>query len=175
MAPRLLRTSARRALLRAGLLIEVGPARDPGGHPVAAGWPAAMIVVFGIHTVVWGVVVTTIRQRTCPSAMFGRVTSVYALLDLGGAALGSLLGGLVAQAYGIVADLLDAGRGAMAVVAVASPGGRLSSRHRRRSVRRLRGCRRLIRPAGFVVRSPVPGLGRPVGRPFAATARARVA
>jgi hypothetical protein len=78
-----------------------------------------MIVIFGVHTVVWGVVVTTIRQRTVPPGIFGRVTSVYALLDLGGAALGSLLGGLVAQAYGIVAMFWTAAA-AMLVIAVAA-------------------------------------------------------
>jgi MFS family permease len=73
--------------------------------------------VFGVHTVVWGVVVTTIRQKAVPSSMFGRVTSVYSLLDLGGAALGSLLGGLVAQAYGIVATFWTAAL-LMVIVAV---------------------------------------------------------
>ena len=85
--------------------------------PLLAG---AMIVVFGVHTVVWGVV----RHRRsgsgpCRRRMFGRVTSVYALVDLGGAALGSLLGGLVAQAYWMVAMFLKVAR-AMVVVAVAA-------------------------------------------------------
>jgi hypothetical protein len=44
---------------------------------------------------------------------------VSALLDVGGAALGSLLGGLVAQAYGIVAIFWTAAA-AMAVVALAA-------------------------------------------------------
>ena len=55
--------------------------------------------------------------------MFGRVTSVYSLLDLGGAALGSLLGGLVAQAYGIVATFRTAAA-AMLVDRGRRPGGR---------------------------------------------------
>jgi MFS family permease len=115
VAPWLLRTAGATTLLRAGLLVEVALHATLAATttPVVAG---TMIVVFGIHTVVWGVVVTTIRQRTVPSALFGRVTGAYALLDLGGAALGSLLGGLVAQAYGIVATFWTA---AVAMVVVA--------------------------------------------------------
>jgi hypothetical protein len=43
------------------------------------------------------------------------VTSVHSLLDLGGAALGSLLGGLLAQTYGLVATYTTAAA-AMAVL-----------------------------------------------------------
>jgi MFS family permease len=116
LAPRLLRVAGATPLLRAGLLIEVvlHATLAATTHPVVAG---GMIVVFGVHTVVWGVVVVTIRQRAVPSSMFGRVTSVYAVLDLGGAALGSLVGGLVAQAYGLVATFWTAAA-AMTVVAV---------------------------------------------------------
>ncbi len=112
----LLRRFGATALLRAGLLVEVALHATLAAttSPITAG---AIIIVFGVHTVVWGVVVTTIRQRAVPSALFGRVTSVYSLLDLGGAALGSLVGGLVAQAYGVVATFWTAA-GAMGVIAV---------------------------------------------------------
>jgi MFS family permease len=102
VAPRLIRSVGASVLLRAGLLVEVAlhatlaVTRSP---LVAAG----MIVVFGIHTTVWGVVVTTIRQRDTPQSMFGRVTSVYALIDLAGTAAGSLAGGLFATAFGLPA------------------------------------------------------------------------
>lgn len=118
LAPWLLRVAGATVLLRTGLLIEVGlhttlaATSDP--------WPAAAaIVVFSTHAAIWGTVVVTIRQRTVPPAMYGRATSVYALLDLGGAALGSLTGGLVAQAYGLVATFWTAAA-AMALVAVAA-------------------------------------------------------
>jgi hypothetical protein len=52
---------------------------------------------------VWGVIVTSLRQRVVPGELLGRVTSGYALLDLGGAALGSLLGGTVASVLGLTA------------------------------------------------------------------------
>ena len=116
VAPSLLRHLGATPALRIGLLIEVAlhATLAVTTEPLAAG---AIIVVFGVHTVVWGVVVTTIRQRAVPSALFGRVTSVYALIDVSGAAIGSLTGGLVAQAYGIVATFWIAAA-AMVVVAV---------------------------------------------------------
>jgi MFS family permease len=118
IAPRLLARLPAVVLLRAGLLIEVALHATLAWTRVP--WvAAAMIVVFGVHTVVWGVVVTTIRQRTVPQSLYGRVTSVYSLLDLGGAALGSLAGGALAQAYGIVATFWTAAA-AMALVAVAA-------------------------------------------------------
>lgn len=118
VAPKLIAWIPAAALLRAGLLVEVAlhATLAVTTVPLVAG---LMIVVFGVHTVVWGVVVTTVRQRLVPPAMFGRVTSVYALLDLGGAALGSLLGGAVAQAHGLVATFWTAAV-AMAVVTVAA-------------------------------------------------------
>ncbi len=114
LAPRLLRTVSATLLLRAGLFVEVALHATLAltRVPLVA---AAMIVVFGVHTMVWGNVVVTLRQRTVPSVIYGRVTSVYSLLDLGGAALGSLLGGAVAGTYGIVATYWTAA-GAMAVL-----------------------------------------------------------
>ncbi|MEV6634081.1 MFS transporter [Actinoplanes sp. NPDC051470] len=118
LAPWLLRTAGATALLRVGLLIEVGlhatlaATTDP--------WLAAVaIVVFSIHGAVWGTVVVTIRQRTVPPSMYGRATGVYAFLDLGGAALGSLLGGLLAQAYGLLATFWTAAA-AMTVLTAAA-------------------------------------------------------
>lgn len=118
LAPRLLRQVSAVLLLRVGLLIEVALHATLAATTLP--WVAAvMIVVFGIHTMVWGVVVVTIRQRSVPSRLYSRVASVYALLDLGGAALGSLVGGLVAQSYGIVATFWTAAV-AMAVVTAAA-------------------------------------------------------
>lgn len=116
VAPALLRIAGATTLLRAGLFAEVALHATLAATtvPLVA---AAMIVVFGVHTVVWGVVATTIRQRAVPSELFGRVTGVYSLVDVSGAALGSLLGGVVAQAYGLVATFWTAAA-AMGVVAV---------------------------------------------------------
>lgn len=82
-------------LLRAGLLVEITTHVTLAltTDPYVA---APILVLFGVHTVVWGVVVTSLRQRLVPDRLRGRVGSVYALLDLGGAAIGTLLGGLLA-------------------------------------------------------------------------------
>lgn len=116
VAPRLLRTVDASWLLRLGLLVEVALHTTLAltTSPLVA---ALMIVVFGIHTTVWGVVVTTIRQRDIPAPMFGRVTSVYSLIDVAGAASGSLLGGLFATAFGLTA-VYAAAAGAMLAVAL---------------------------------------------------------
>ncbi|WP_341716185.1 MFS transporter [Micromonospora sp. FIMYZ51] len=97
VAARLGRTFGNPMVLRTGLLIEVAT------HLVLAvtttPWVAATaIVLFSLHGMVWGITVASIRQRLVPDALRGRVGSTYALLDLGGAALGSLLGGLLASA-----------------------------------------------------------------------------
>ncbi|RSM85037.1 MFS transporter [Kibdelosporangium aridum] len=107
-----------RVLLRAGLIVETLT------HLILAvtdNWLVAgtILVVFGVHTMVWGVIVVTMRQRVVPDSLLGRVTSVYMLLDLGGAALGSLIGGLIAQALGVTAPFWIAA-GVMVLICVAA-------------------------------------------------------
>jgi MFS family permease len=118
VAPALIRHISAKLLLQAGLLIETAlhVTLALTRSPLIA---ALMIVIFGIHTTVWGVIVTTIRQRDVPSSMFARITSVYAFLELGGAALGSLLGGAIATAFGLVATYWIAAA-AMALVTAAA-------------------------------------------------------
>ncbi|MEV0792921.1 MFS transporter [Kribbella sp. NPDC050459] len=89
-------------LLRAGLVIEttvhliLALTRSP--------WVAgATMAVFGVHAVVWGIVSTTTRQLATPDALMGRVNSVYLLASVGGAAVGSALGGVLAQRFGLAA------------------------------------------------------------------------
>ncbi|GAA1562452.1 MFS transporter [Kribbella sancticallisti] len=105
-------------LLRAGLLVEttvhllLAVTRNP--------WVAgATMAVFGVHAVVWGIVSTTARQLATPDALMGRVNSVYTLASIGGAALGSLLGGVLAQQYGLVAPFLVAFVGMVVTTAAA--------------------------------------------------------
>jgi MFS family permease len=44
-----------------------------------------------------------VRQRAVPAALMGRVTSVYMLGNVGGAVIGSLIGGVIAQQLGVTA------------------------------------------------------------------------
>jgi MFS family permease len=100
LAPRLQRIFGAGTLLRAGLLVELVTHATLAvtTKPLVA---AGILIVFGIHTMVWGVIVVTLRQRVVPHNLLGRVGSVYYLLDVGGAALGSLLGGLIARTWGL--------------------------------------------------------------------------
>jgi len=102
LASRLDATLGPATLLRAGLCIEassqlmLAPTRSP--------WIAGTtLILFGAHAMVWGVVTISLRQRLVPERLRGRVNSVYFLFDLGGAALGTLLGGGFASALGITA------------------------------------------------------------------------
>ncbi|WP_281390858.1 MFS transporter [Nocardioides mesophilus] len=89
-------------LMRVGLIVETLThlALALTSIPVVAG---LVMAVFGVHAMVWGTTSTTVRQRTVPEHLLGRVTSVYLIGAVGGLALGSLLGGVVAQHWGVVA------------------------------------------------------------------------
>jgi MFS family permease len=100
--PSLERRFALATLMRVGLLLETVT------HLVLALTTSAivaggMMTVFGIHAVVWGTTSTTVRQRAVPGALLGRVTSVYMLGNVGGSALGVVIGGLIAQRFGVTA------------------------------------------------------------------------
>ena len=104
-------------LMRAGLLIETG------SHLVLAFTTspfiaAGILLVRGIHEVVWGTTSTTVRQRMIPPSLMGRVTSIYMLGNIGGAAIGSLIGGVIAQRFGVTAPFWFALVGSAIILAV---------------------------------------------------------
>ncbi|GIJ41616.1 MFS transporter [Micromonospora andamanensis] len=118
VATRLVRTFGRTVVLRAGLVIEMVT------HLILATtttvWVAVtVLVVFSAHGMVWGVTVASLRQRLVPNRLLGRVGSAYAVLDLGGAAVGSLLGGLIASTWDITTPFWIAAA-AMGVVTLAA-------------------------------------------------------
>ncbi|MGN6576948.1 MAG: MFS transporter [Nocardioides sp.] len=89
-------------LMRIGLVVETIT------HLVLAltstAWVAGlMMAIFGVHAMVWGSTSTTVRQRAVPEHLLGRVTSVYLIGSVGGLALGSLIGGAIAQQWGVLA------------------------------------------------------------------------
>ncbi|MEA2453707.1 MAG: hypothetical protein QOG04_2417 [Actinomycetota bacterium] len=103
-------------LLRAGLILEtfthvaLALTRSP--------WLAGSVMMaFGAHAVIWGTTSTTIRQRSVPAALLGRVTSVYLIGGLGALALGALLGGAIAQRWGVVAPFWFAFVGSAVILA----------------------------------------------------------
>ncbi|HYP72610.1 MAG TPA: MFS transporter, partial [Microbacterium sp.] len=68
--------------------------------------PAVAFVImfgFGMYAFVWGTISTTVRQRLVPMQLQGRIASVNMVGVFGGLVIGQLLGGLIAQAWGLTA------------------------------------------------------------------------
>ena len=63
----------------------------------------AIFFVFGAHAFVWGTTSVTVRQRAVPTVLQGRVGSVNTVGVFGGLVVGSAVGGLLAQRYGVTA------------------------------------------------------------------------
>jgi MFS family permease len=100
IAPRLQRRFSDSLLLRVGLVIET--LTHVGLALAGTVWVAGpVLIIFGIHGSILGAVSVTLRQRTVPDELRGRVQSVYMMFSVGGMALGSLLGGLIARWIGI--------------------------------------------------------------------------
>ncbi|MBA2282846.1 MAG: MFS transporter, partial [Acidimicrobiia bacterium] len=62
---------------------------------------AAGLIVTGIAGVVWNVITVSLRQRTVPDHLLGRVNSAYRLLAWGSMPLGAFLGGVLADTWGL--------------------------------------------------------------------------
>ncbi|KOX07836.1 MFS transporter [Nocardiopsis sp. NRRL B-16309] len=62
---------------------------------------AACFLVGGVGIAVWNVITVSLRQRTTPDALLGRVNSAYRLLAWGTMPLGAAAGGLLAQFVGV--------------------------------------------------------------------------
>jgi MFS family permease len=82
-------------------------------------WVATGIFfVFGAHAFVWGTTSITIRQRAVPLELQGRVGSVNSLATFGGLVVGSVIGGPLAERYGVTAPFWFAFAGSVVFVAV---------------------------------------------------------
>ena len=67
-------------------------------------WVALCIFfVFGAHAFIWGTTSITVRQRAVPTDLQGRVGSVYVVGVYGGLVIGSGIGGVLAQHWGVTA------------------------------------------------------------------------
>ncbi len=105
LVPRLVSRWGTAVLLRAGLLIEAATQLALGlTHQALVA--AVVMLVFGVHATVWGVITMSLRQRVVPDALRGRISGVYMLFSAGGMAVGSALGGVVASIGGISAPYL---------------------------------------------------------------------
>lgn len=89
-------------IMRVGLVIETFT------HLALAltstGWVAMLVLfVFGAHAFVWGTTSRTVRMRAVPHDFQGRVGGVYLVGVQGGIVVGTLLGGLIAGWWGVLA------------------------------------------------------------------------
>jgi predicted MFS family arabinose efflux permease len=89
-------------LMRIGLIVETLT------HLVLAlttsPWVAMPVFfVFGAHAFIWGTTSVTVRQRAVPMALQGRVGAVNLVGVFGGLVIGSAIGGVLAQHWGLAA------------------------------------------------------------------------
>jgi predicted MFS family arabinose efflux permease len=100
---------------RLGIRLTTGLAAGLGavsffGVGATASWPlaAAALVLLGIASAIWNVTVATVRQQVTPRSLLGRATSVFLVAVNAAVALGALIGGLLADAYGLAVPLFAA-------------------------------------------------------------------
>jgi MFS family permease len=86
------------------------------GSPIVV---ASVFLCFGFHAVVWGALISSLRQELTPPRLRGRVESAYRFVESGAAAPGALVGGALATHLGLTAPFwLGAGTGALLLVLV---------------------------------------------------------
>ena len=62
---------------------------------------AGLFWISGLFVPVWNIITVSLRQQIVPDHLLGRVNSVYRFLGWGSQPLGALIGGLLANAYGL--------------------------------------------------------------------------
>ncbi len=87
-------------IMRGGLIIETLTHLALALNSIP--WVAMVVMfVFGAHAFVWGTTSITVRQRAVPTRFQGRVQGVYMIGVTGGIVIGSVLGGLIADRWGV--------------------------------------------------------------------------
>lgn len=90
------------ALMRTCLALEV--LMHLGFAVTRQAWVAMLIMFgFGVYAFVWGTLSQAVRQRAVPTAFQGRVGSVYSVAIYAGVVLGSALGGVIGEHWGVTA------------------------------------------------------------------------
>ncbi|MGP3943916.1 MFS transporter [Streptomyces sp. 6N106] len=100
-----------------GALVVLGAIRS---LPVAV----AAMGLFGFAGIVWNVTEVTMMQQSSPDGALGRVSSAFRTLSIAGAPLGALLGGVMAEAWGLNTPALGAAALFVCGVAALVPGMR---------------------------------------------------
>ncbi|MEO1062368.1 MAG: MFS transporter [Actinomycetota bacterium] len=92
----------------------VGPLSDP--------WLVGLVLAAsGFFAVMWNVVTVSLRQTIIPDELLGRVNSVYRFLGWGGMPIGALIGGVLADAYGLRAPFYVGGAFLVVASIIAAP------------------------------------------------------
>jgi predicted MFS family arabinose efflux permease len=76
-------------------------------------WYVVATLLAAISIIVNYILQASIRQRLCPADLQGRVSATMSFVSWGAAPVGSLLGGLLATAFGLQATLWISGAGAL--------------------------------------------------------------
>lgn len=79
----------------------VATASLPVTHSVAV--VIAASAFSGWVAIAWNVTTVSLRQAIVPDHLLGRVNSVFRLLSFGGMPFGAILGGVIAESYGLAA------------------------------------------------------------------------
>ncbi|MFJ6214715.1 MFS transporter [Streptomyces sp. NPDC092296] len=89
-------------MIRIGLVIEAAMhlALATSRSPYVIGFA---LFAFGVHGALWGIVASSLRQRLTPPDMLGRVGSTILFIAAGGNCFGALLGGVLANSFGLTA------------------------------------------------------------------------
>jgi MFS family permease len=82
---------------------------------------AGMMLLIGIGEGVWGVLTMSLRQTAIPDRLLGRVLNVFRLLGWGSLALGAVIGGVTAHAFGLRVPIYAAGVVILLVAVLVAP------------------------------------------------------
>lgn len=105
------------AILRAVLITET--LTHLGLALATTGWMAmAVYVVFGAEASVWGTTSRSLRQRAVPEELQGRIGAAYRMLGQTGMVTGSVIAGVLAGAFGVLAPYWFAFVGSVVIVAL---------------------------------------------------------
>ena len=75
-------------------------------NPLVVG---ASFALSGVFLIAWNIVTVSLRQRIVPDQLLGRLNASYRLLAWGTQPIGALLGGILAQAFGLPVTFVIAG------------------------------------------------------------------
>jgi MFS family permease len=98
-----------------------------GVCPLIAGllsspWLVGVVFVgAGFSTVVWNIITVSLRQSIIPDEILGRVNSAYRFVGWGVIPLGALLGGVLADVFGLRAPFIVGGAGMIVLAVLMAP------------------------------------------------------